>query len=134
MGLIWQKIDAEFEALKQAGVPSYQLARRALTNMTKSEAISALNEAIETVKQHSDDIRAILGWQRDPDCTAQLAMNNKCMNRYQNEINMYNRMSDDRFKETFPTLVFGSIVSDLRSLKLARDTLVSRGMRYNPPR
>lgn len=132
MGPLWEKISAEFEALRKAGVPSYNQAKLAIPKMTMAEAISALNEAIDAIKRYSDDIRSIRGWQRDPDCTAQLAMNNKYINRYQNEINSYNKMTYERFQATFPTLTFGDVASSLRSLRLARDTIVGRGMRYNP--
>lgn len=133
MGPIWQKINAQRQALQKAGVPLYQCERKAIPNMTAAEAITALNEAIETIKRYSNDIRSILGWQRDPDCTAQLAMNNKYVANYQREISAYTRITDDRFQATFPTLTFRGVASALTSLKLARDTLVSRGPRYNPP-
>ena len=132
MGPIWQKINAQREALRKAGLPSYECERKAIPNMSKAEAISALNEAIQAVQGYSDEIRGILGWQRDPDCTAQLAMNNKCIQRYQKELQTYDRLTDEKFRALFPTLVFRSIATDLHSLDVARNTLVTRGPRYNP--
>ena len=132
MGPIWAKIYEQYKALKQAGVPSYECERRAVPHMTRTEAIAALHEAIQAVQGYSDEIRGILGWQRDPDCTAQLAMNNKCIQRYQKELQMYDRLTDEKFRALFPTLVFRSIATDLHSLDIARNTLVTRGPRYNP--
>ena len=134
MGPTWQKINAQREALKKAGLPSYECERKSIPNMTVAEAVAALNEAIEAIKRYSNDIRSILGWQRDPDCTAQLAMNNKYVANYQREIGIYNNMTGERFRETFPTMTFRGVSSALASLRLARDTLVGRGPRYNPPR
>lgn len=133
MGPIWQKINAQREALQKAGLPSYECERKAIPNMTMAEAVAALNEAVETIKRYSDDIRSIRGWQRDPDCTAQLAMNNKCVANYQREINTYGKITDERFQAIFPTLTFRGVPAALVSLRLARDTLVFRGPRYNPP-
>jgi hypothetical protein len=132
MGPIWVKIYEQYKALKQAGMPSYECERRAIPPMTRAEAIAALHEAIQAVQGYSDEIRGILGWQRDPDCTAQLAMNNKCIQRYQKELQMYDRLTDEKFRALFPTLVFRSIATDLHSLDVARNTLVTRGPRYNP--
>ena len=100
--------------------------------MTKSEAIQKLQSAIETIKSYSEQIRAIRGSTRDPDCNAQIAMNNKIISKYQNEINLYNRITEERFQQLHPTLTFRDIDRDLNSLNIARNTLVSRGPRFNP--
>ncbi len=132
MGPIWKRIYEQNRALAQTGVPRPEYEHRTTAHMARTEAIAALHEAIQTVQGYSDEIRGILGWRRDPECTSQLAMNNKCVQRYQKELDMYGRLTDDRFRTLFPTLVFRSIATDLHSLDVARNTLVTRGPRYNP--
>lgn len=134
MESIWKRIQAQAEEYRKAGTPLFESKRRAMPPMTKSEAIEALGEAIEAIKGFSADIRAILGSHRDPECMAQIALNNKYVMKYQKEIDLYKRMTDEQFKTGFPTLVLRDVASSLASMELARDTFVWRGPRYNPPR
>ncbi len=134
MGPIWKSIYAAVEEYRSAGVPRYECGKRAVIHMTRAQAIEALNEAIETVKEYIQAVRAILGSKRDPECNAQIATYNKYVHKYQKELKLYREITDERFRSIFPTLLFRDIASDLYSMELACFTLVGRGPRYNPPR
>ena len=134
MGTLWQEIYKKTEEYRKAGVPSYECGKKAVLHMTRAQAILALAEAIEAVKEYSADVRAILGSNRDPECNAQIALYNKNILRYQKELKLYNEITDEKFRSIFPTLLFRDIASDLHSMELACFTLVTRGPRYNPPR
>lgn len=133
MGPIWQRIRAQAAAYESAGLSATESMKRALQNMTKSEAIAALNEAVETVKGYSASIRAIAGSNRDPECRNQIAINSKYITRYLNEINLYSRSTDEKFATIFPSLTFLDIPNTLQSLERCAAFFVSRGPRYNPP-
>ena len=132
MGPIWVKIYEQYKALKQAGVPSYECERRAVPHMTRAEAIAALHEAIEAIRGFTASIKAIPGSNRDPDIQSQIRVNSKYVTRYMNEIDLYNRLTEDRFGATFPTTTFAGMGTALHNLEAAAHHFVQRGMRYNP--
>ena len=132
MSAVWQKMYEQTEALKQAGVPSYECERRAVPHMTRAEAIAALHEAMEAIRGFTASIKAIPGSNRDPDIQSQIRINSKYVTRYMNEINLYNRLTEDRFGATFPTTTFAGMGTALHNLEAAAHHFVQRGMRYNP--
>lgn len=102
--------------------------------VSKTDAKSALNIAIEEIKGFTARIKAIPGSNRDPEIRAQITINSKYITRYLNEINTYERITDEQFQKSFPSLTFTDVAYTLKNLKGACDYLVARGARFNPPR
>ena len=119
--------EAVLSALEQGN-----MAKKVLPNMTKSEAIAALQEAIDTIKGYVSKIKAIRGSNRDPDIQGQISIYGKYITRYLNEVNLYQRITEEEFKKQFPSLTFRDIVYDLPRFKTHCEYFVNRGPRYNP--
>ena len=135
---IWQRIikkkeylDAQngFSVLNDA--EAFRCVMQGMT-VSKAEAKSALNIAIEEIEGFSERIKAIRGSNRDPEIRAQIALNSKYITRYLNEINTYERITDEQFQKSFPSLTFRDVAYTLKNLKDACDHFVARGPRFNP--
>lgn len=129
---IWQKVKAQAEAYRNAGMPTYECTKKAIPTMTKSEAIALLNDAIDTVKSCTASIKAIRGSQRDPDCIGQIKKNTHYITCCMNEISLYEKSTDEKFQSSFPTTTLVSIFEAVPSLVQFCDYFVARGPRFNP--
>ena len=134
MKSIWKNVQAQAEAYQKAGTPSCLCTKKAIPRMTKAEALSLMDDAIETINGFRASIRAIPGSGRDPECRAQIDIYSKHITRCLNEINLYKSATDEKFEDMFPTTALVTLFEAMPRLEQACLFFAQRGARYNPPR
>ncbi len=135
---IWRRVNEKKEYLdSQKGfsvlneAEAFRSVMEGIT-VSRAEAKSALNIAIEEIKGLTERIKAIRGSNRDQEIQAQITLNSKYITRYLNEIGTYERMTDEQFSKGFPSLTFRDVAYTLKKLRGACDYFVARGPRFNP--